>query len=1858
MKKNFFVFPITVFTLILILGCMVFFNGYALTAASVEPFQQDTIVISTNQVVQQENITAEIIKAQHQDVINSLKNRMEEIRQKYKSSEAQDAATTASSLTMRALAASSEIIEIWTFEDLDSICTDPGFTYVQMVDIDLSGHPDWAGIDCDFSGTYDGNNYKLIGLTVTESMNELDDAYGLFSHIAGGTVKNVYLEDVDIQIVSDIGVLCGFAENATIENCRVFGDIITDDGFVGGLVYYADNTMISNSQVSAGIITVDGFVGGLVQLGDNVTILNCDVTADITTTDGFVGGLIQYVWDSTIENCVISGSIDTTTGFAGGLAQYCCDATIVNCHVTESINAGGWVGGLIQYADNVNIEGCHVSGSINSGGWAGGFAEYISASILVNCSTSSSLTVTSYTFSGSFASSISGYQDEETTLSKCYATGDLSYVSDPDDSGGYMGGFVGIIDGYANISDCYARGSILGDIEESFTVGGFAGSCEDNIELTNCYSTGLVPIIGTSGGFLGENSENSSIITHCYYDSQTSGHRDNDGRGAPRTTSEMKTQSTYEGWDFNNTWAISPSTNDGYPTLSIGEIIPKDLLGKRPYCFYGNNSVNLSTGNFIRQETDVLIPGPGPGLHFTRFYNSLDDYEGPQGKGWTNNYNVHLTANQDGSISAAYADGHVYTFNYDGSDYTSPAGCYEILTSGPDDGYTLTFKNHTQYVFDSYGNLLNIIDQNNNIILLTYSSDMLAAATNQTTGKSLCFSYDANNDLSSVTDPAGRTVYYSYDSNGNLTTVENLNSGTTTYQYDSYGLTSITSPDGSTTLTNTYDGSNRVTQQADGENNTWQYTYNDVHTSLTGPLGDITVCGRDANYQGISLLDPLNNLTSFTYDDNNNCTGITDPNNNQVTYQYDANGNVISLTNAFGTTQYQYDENDNLILITDPGARTTQLSYDVNNNLSSITDALGATTSYTYYSDGQLQTQTNPEIGSGIGSISYTYSGGLPYTINDAVGMITTCSYDQVGRLLSITNNGGKTTSYSYDTAGNLLSITDSLGHSWSYQYDANYRLISATDANNNTTQYDYDNNGSLIQVTDALNNTTTYTYDSENQVVGITDPRGSTTYYTYDLNGRVVSVTDPLVNTWNYSYDEVGNITQIVDAMGNTTASCTYDPQKYLLTSIQDALGNDVSGQYDTLGRLTQTTDPLNQSTQYNYDDLDRHIQTTDTMQGQATQGFDALGNREVLIDTNSNQRQYSFDLAGRLTGSTSTTGSHQYAYNQIGLLSGFTNGRNQQRTWQYDDAGRLVSQNDPDGFISCTYDDNGNLLTVTDSSGTITRQHDALNRVTSYTDARGNTIGYTYDEAGNLITLTYPGGKQVQYTYDAANRLTQVSDWANHVTSYSYDANGRLLETHRPDGSVESRTYNEAGSLIQILDKNQGGTIITRFDINYDAAGNITDEYSNLSDPTNTGQSSEITCTSDNRLATYNGQIVSYDADGNITYGPLDGQMTSYSFDSSNRLTAAGNSSYTYDAEGNRTGVNINGEQYDYIINPHSSLSQVLVRTAADNSQTFYVYGLGLIGEEKQGNYKVYHYDLRGSTVKLTDAAGSVTDSFQYDVYGKLTDHTGSSNTAFLYNGQYGIMTDGNGLVYMRARYYNPDVHRFVSTDILEGNISDPLSLNRYTYCSNNPVNSIDPTGHEHIVSYCIFEYWYVDYNDNSDPFGYPYNYVDAIVRKHTFTNLNIVVYETSETSMNDQLNDNGRKFHLERRKAYEGKTQAFIPKGYYYEYSTIADLAYLDFLHRNDSMWKWSNVLVSGASDVVAIARTYKAAKASSKIRELFSPDISDAYGFGVDVYVSQKDPDISWLLDLIPIYGTYDAVIDATSNDPIKGVFVDR
>ena len=117
------------------------------------------------------------------------------------------------------------------------------------------------------------------------------------------------------------------------------------------------------------------------------------------------------------------------------------------------------------------------------------------------------------------------------------------------------------------------------------------------------------------------------------------------------------------------------------------------------------------------------------------------------------------------------------------------------------------------------------------------------------------------------------------------------------------------------------------------------------------------------------------------------------------------------------------------------------------------------------------------------------------------------------------------------------------------------------------------------------------------------------------------------------------------------------------------------------------------------------------------------------------------------------------------------------------------------------------------------------------------------------------------------------------------------------------------------------------------------------------------------------------------------------------------------------------------------------------------------GLSQTAGSGECEYYHYNNIGSTMYLTQN-GAVTKSYAYGIYGEITKgNPGSSR--FLYNGRFGVMTDENNLYYMRARYYNPVIRRFINQDILMGSITNSQSLNRYAYCQGNPVNSMDPFG-----------------------------------------------------------------------------------------------------------------------------------------------------------------------------------------------------
>ena len=209
------------------------------------------------------------------------------------------------------------------------------------------------------------------------------------------------------------------------------------------------------------------------------------------------------------------------------------------------------------------------------------------------------------------------------------------------------------------------------------------------------------------------------------------------------------------------------------------------------------------------------------------------------------------------------------------------------------------------------------------------------------------------------------------------------------------------------------------------------------------------------------------------------------------------------------------------------------------------------------------------------------------------------------------------------------------------------------------------------------------------------------------------------------------------------------------------------------------------------------------------------------------------------------------------------------------------------------------------------------------------------------------------------------------------------------------------------------------------------------------------------------------------------LNNGVQGFTYDSANRLITAGGHTYTYNAEDVRIRNLCTDEDTTYTYNTNAKLSMLLMKTT-DGVVTKYVYGKGLIGDEVSGAFKTYHFDCRGSTIAITDANGNITDTLAYDTYGKCISHTGTSEVIFGYNGRDGVVTDDNGLIYMRARYYSPEMERFVNADIIPGKLSNAITLNRFAYANGNPVSNIDPFG---LTTVDIFNGGEVDLDPTDD-------------------------------------------------------------------------------------------------------------------------------------------------------------------------------
>jgi YD repeat protein len=168
----------------------------------------------------------------------------------------------------------------------------------------------------------------------------------------------------------------------------------------------------------------------------------------------------------------------------------------------------------------------------------------------------------------------------------------------------------------------------------------------------------------------------------------------------------------------------------------------------------------------------------------------------------------------------------------------------------------------------------------------------------------------------------------------------------------------------------------------------------------------------------------------------------------------------------------------------------------------------------------------------------------------------------------------------------------------------------------------------------------------------------------------------------------------------------------------------------------------------------------------------------------------------------------------------------------------------------------------------------------------------------------------------------------------------------------------------------------------------------------------------------------------------------------------------SFTYDAEGLRTGKTVNGEKTVYVWDG----DQVVMELSKGGAvQKRYIRGNDLVYADKGENTEKTYYvtDMHGNVVQLLDESGNVTKTYEYDSFGNEVKPEKKDENPYRYCGEY--YDKETEEVYLRARYYQPSVGRFITRDTYTGESDEPLSLHLYTYCENDGVNAWDPSGHK---------------------------------------------------------------------------------------------------------------------------------------------------------------------------------------------------
>lgn len=903
------------------------------------------------------------------------------------------------------------------------------------------------------------------------------------------------------------------------------------------------------------------------------------------------------------------------------------------------------------------------------------------------------------------------------------------------------------------------------------------------------------------------------------------------------------------------------------------------VVGKSTTSGYVNDPVNVATGNFIEEETDMAFSGVVSACSVTRMYNSVAVFgqhavSGVFGAGWSSNIESRVQLNDENAVWTM-ADGREVTFDRmireDGThgyarapreawwleelpltqlmgeegSIADPSLRYILHATGYEASSLLRISDNsgTQHIFSLTGVYLGMSAGAGTAVAYLRDEEGRVGAIVHQRGARINVEYTEDGLVGAIQSSRGQSVRYEYvtlDGRTHLCAVHG-DAGTRRYEHDAACLIHrVVASAGTVEVTNYYDPTGRITEQDTEYGRRVRYRYL--------PNGITDVANEDASYTNLWISDQYARLTaivdaeggrsSYAYDDFGNRVSVVDRDGSRITRYSDERGRIIrEVTDEGAETLFAYDEQDRVVSVamsaieTDPRARRSarlarraRLEAEAQGNTldeatsgqeSAQSPAVSPMTTVTYEYANDFE--RNPSsMTDGNGHVTrFEWADGLLQRVVSPEGVTVSLEYDDFGLLTGIRNAEQQLTRCEYSAAGHLVKIISALGYETKFTYDSAGHMVCRQDPDGSRWRFEYAAGGRLVASVDPAGARTEYEYGPSGDIVAVVDPLGRRMERSFDTNGNIDRITLPGGAQFSYAYDGLMRLVRTIDPAGGVWTR-EYDAAS-TLTALIDPTGVSVRTSVDS-SRKTFTTNDGVDRVRISCDHLGRPVRTEvlpEDSGPQVSADADDPAVSTMVYDGAGNPVQV-LDAEGGLS---------RYEYNGSNQMVRMISPAGRVTEYSYDACGRLAATYEAAGTAEQSvtryeYDADSRLIRQVYGDGSEARvRYDACGRVLSITGSGvASPVFYTWDSCGRVKSIRDNKWGTRSFTYDAASQVVAVTNGAGGVTHYRYDEAGNVTSVMDPAGRITSYEYDLMGNVLAATNPLGVRTTST-----YDAAGRL---------------------------------------------------------------------------------------------------------------------------------------------------------------------------------------------------------------------------------------------------------------------------------------------------------------------------------------------------------------------------------------------------------------------------------------------------